>query len=141
MIRLIHENINDITEHNCKLAYMKNLGNGKTAYYGSHYGQNIELAGEYMTLDELYDERPDKYMLPNYEYGFVIFKHPLIVDFIDTTDRGWKRTVSNMFNGLTGRKLSNAIKKAGYDGIITISDYGVEEIVNLTGNKEITYTT
>lgn len=140
-MRLIIENINDVTEHNCTLAYMRNLGNGKTGNYGSRYGQNIEPAGEYMNMDELYQERPDKYMLPNYEYGFITFRKPLILDFIDTTDKGWKRTVSSMFNSLTGKRLSNAIKKAGYDGIITVSEYGVEEIVNLTGKKEVLYTT
>lgn len=141
MIKLIYENINEIIDANCKLAYMRNLGNGKTYNYGSKYGQNLEPTGEYMLVDELYEERPNKYMLPNYEYGFITFKKPLIVDFIDTADKGWKRTVSNMFNGLTGKKLSNAIKKASYDGIITVSDYGVEEIVNLDGNKEITFKT
>ena len=136
---LIIEDINEIKEHNCKLAYMRNLGNGKTHNYGSRYGQNIEPAGEYMTMDELYNERPDKYMLPNYEYGFITFNRPLIVDYVNTNGSGWKRTVSNMFNGLTGKKLSAAIKKAGYDGIITVSEYGPEEIVNLCGNKEILF--
>ena len=137
----LYENINEITSSNCKLAYMRNHGNGKTLNYGSRYGQNIEPAGEYMNLDELYEDRPERYMLPNYEYGFITFRKPLIVDFIDTTDKGWKRTVSQMFKGLTGKRLSNAIMKAGYDGIITISKYGVEEIVNLGGQKEILYQT
>lgn len=140
MILLI-ETVNEVKETNCVLAYTRNLGNGKTANYGSRYGQNIEPAGEYMNVDDLYNDRPQKYMLPNYEYGFITFKHPLIVDFVDTTDKGWKKTVSDMFKGLTGKRLSNAIKKAGYDGIITVSNYGVEEVVNLNGNKEVKYRT
>lgn len=140
-IKIIKENINDIKEKNCKIAYMRNLGNGKTANYGSRYGQNIEPSGEYMLMDELWEERPEKYMLPNYEYGFITFKHPLIIDFINTTDSGWKKTVSDMFNGLKGKRLSSAIQKSGYDGIITVSKYGPEEIVNLSGEKEITYKT
>jgi len=139
MILLI-EKVNEVKEADCVLAYMRNLGNGKTANYGSRYGQNIEPAGEYMTVDDLYNDRPQKYMLPNYEYGFITFKHPLIVDFIDTTDKGWKKTVSDMFNGLTGKRLSNAIRKTGYNGIITVSEYGPEEIVNLSGYKEILFT-
>jgi len=139
MILLI-EKVNEVKEADCVLAYMRNLGNGKTPNYGSRYGQNIEPAGEYMTVDDLYNDRPQKYMLPNYEYGFITFKHPLIVDFIDTTDKGWKKTVSDMFNGLTGKRLSNAIRKTGYDGIITVSEYGPEEIVNLSGYKEILFT-
>ena len=140
-MKLIFENINDVTNTNCILAYMRNLGNGKTANYGSRYGQNLEPTGEYMNMDELYSERPDKYMLPNYEYGFITFNKPLILDFIDTTDKGWKKNLSDMYNGLTGKRLSKAIMKDGYDGIITVSDYGVEEVVNLCGSKDIKYTT
>lgn len=138
---IVEGSVNDIREFDCTIAYMRNLGNGKTDYYGSKFGQNIEPSGEYMIMDDLYTERPDKYMLPNYEYGFVTFKKPLIVDYVDTSDCGWKRTVSNMFNGLTGKRLTSAIKKAGYDGIITVSNYGAEEIVNISGKKEIKYTT
>ena len=140
-MKLLIENINDVTECNCTLAYMRNLGNGKTGNYGSRYGQNIEPTGEYMNMDDMYKERPDKYMLPNYEYGFITFKKPLILDFIDTTDKGWKRTLSQMYDNKTGKQLSNAVQKDGYDGIITVSDYGVEEIVNLCGHKEILYKT
>lgn len=140
-MKLLIENINDVTEHNCTLAYMRNLGNGKTSNYGSRYGQNIEPAGEYMIMDELYEERPNNYMLPNYEYGFITFSKPLILDFIDTTDKGWKKTLSDKYKGLTGKRLSNAIKKDGYDGIITVSNYGIEEIVNLCGHKEILFKT
>lgn len=137
----IEDTVNKISDKNFTIAYMRNLGNGKTSYYGSRYGQNIEPAGEYMIMDELFEERPNNYMLPDYEYGFVTFERPLIVDFIDTSDKGWKRTVSNMFNGLTGKRLSSVIKKAGYDGIITVSEYGPEEIVNICGKKEIKYKT
>lgn len=46
-----------------------------------------------------------------------------------------------MYDGKTGKRLSNAIMKNGYDGIITVSDYGIEEVVNLCGHKEILYST
>lgn len=139
MIIPIYEDINEVSENNMKIAYMKNKG--KTDYFGSRYGQNIEPAGEYMILDDMYKERPDKYMLPNYEYGFITFKHPLILDFVDTTDKGWKRTLSDMYGGKVKKNLSKAIIKDGYDAIVTISNYGVEEIVNLNGEKEVLYST
>jgi hypothetical protein len=138
MIKIVYENINEISDSNMKIAYMRNKE--KTAYYGNRYGQNIEPSGEYMIMDDLYGERPNNYMLPNYEYGFITFKKPLIIDFIDTTDKGWKRTLYNRYNK-TGKQLSRAIMKDGYDGIVTVSNYGIEEIVNLCGNKEITYST
>lgn len=139
MVILINEGINDISEHNMKIAYMHNKE--KTGYYGNRYGQNIEPSGEYMIMDDLYDERPNNYMLPNYEYGFITFKKPLIIDFIDTTDKGWKKTLSDMYGGKTRKRLSSAIMKDGYDGIVTVSKYGIEEIVNLCGDKEITFET
>lgn len=138
-MKLIFENINELSESDMKIAYMRN--NGKTGYFGSRYGQNIEPSGEYMTLDDLWEDRPDKYMLPNYEYGFVTFHKPLIIDFIDTTDKGWKKTLSDMYAGKTKKALSKAIMKDGYDGIVTTSNYGIEEIVNLCGDKEILYQT
>lgn len=139
MITLITEDINDVSESNMKIAYMRNKE--KSGYFGSRYGQNIEPAGEYMIVDDLWQERPNNYMLPNYEYGFITFKKPLIVDFIDTTDKGWKLTLSNMYGGKTRKALSNAIKKDGYDAIVTVSDYGIEEVVNLSGDKEIMFET
>lgn len=138
-MKLIFEKINDLSDSNMKIAYMRNKG--KTDYFGSRYGQNIEPSGEYMTLDDLWEDRPDKYMLPDYEYGFVTFSKPLIIDFIDTTDKGWKKTLSDMYGGKTKKMLSRAIMKDGYDGIVTTSNYGIEEIVNLCGDKEILYQT
>ena len=139
MIIPIYEDINEVSENNMKIAYMKNKG--KTDYFGSRYGQDIEPAGEYMILDDMYKERPNRYMLPNYEYGFITFKHPLILDFIDTADKGWKRTLSDMYGGKVKKNLSKAIMKDEYDAIVTISNYGVEEIVNLNGEKEVLYST
>lgn len=139
MIRIICENINDVVDSNMTIAYMRNLDT-HTANYGSTYGQNLEPAGEYMIMDTMYNA-PNRYTIPKYEYGFITFKKPLILDFIDTTDKGWKKTLSDMYNGKTGKRLSNAIKKDGYDGIVTVSNYGVEEIVNLCGNKKDTYIT
>ena len=138
-MKLVYESINELKDSNMKIAYMKNKS--KTDYYGYRYGQSIEPAGEYMIMDELYEERPDKYMLPNYEYGFIKFYKPLILDFMNTTDKGWEKTLSDKYNGLTGKRLSNAIKKDGYDGIVTVSNYGIEEIVNLCENKEILFNT
>jgi hypothetical protein len=139
MIKILQENINDLSDSNMKIAYMKNKE--KSGYFGNRYGQNIEPAGEYVTVDDLYEERPDNYMLPNYEYGFITFRKPLIIDFIDTTDKGWKLSLSNMFNGKTKKALSTAIKRKGYDGIVTVSEYGIEEVVNLAGDKEALYST
>lgn len=141
MIKLLIESINKIKDSNVEIAYMRNLDN-HTAYYGSKFGQNLEPSGEYMIMDTLYEDHlNNKYLIPNYEYGFITFKKPLILDFINTTDTGWKKTLSDMYKGKTGKILSTAIKKDGYDAIITIDGDEVMEIVNLNGTKHDIYRT
>ena len=46
-----------------------------------------------------------------------------------------------MYKGKNGKRLSTAIKKDGYDGIITIDGNDVMEIVNLNGIKHDSYRT
>ena len=141
MIKLFIESINEIKDSNVEIAYMRNLDN-HTAYYGSKFGQNLEPSGEYMIMDTLYEDHLNgKYLIPNYEYGFITFKKPLILDFINTTDTGWKKTLSDMYKGKTGKILSTAIKKDGYDAVITIDGNDVMEIVNLNGTKHDIYRT
>ena len=97
------------------------------------FGQKIEPAGDYLVVDT-YDM--SKNMIPNHEYGKITFNNPLVLEHIDTTSNGWKKTLSEMFGGKTGKSLSNAVKKAGYDGIITHDSYGYSEAVNINGIKK-----
>ena len=113
------------------MPYVRNYKN-KTAYYGDTYGQSIEPAGEYMLNDTL----NKKATIPGFEYGDIEFKNPLYVEFESTGMDGWKKVVSEKFGGKTGKKLSDAIIKAGYDAIITVDEDGTyNEIVNLKGEK------
>ncbi len=59
----------------------------------------------------------------------------LVVEHKSTDSNGWKRDLSDMFGGKTGAKLTDAIKQAGYDAIITYDKYGLSETVNLGGIK------
>ena len=141
MIKLFIESINEIKDSDVEIAYMRNLDTN-TAYYGSRFGQNLEPSGEYMIMDTLYNDHLNKkYLIPNYEYGFISFKKPLILDFINTADTGWKKTLSDRYKGKTGKRLSTAITKDGYDGIITMDGNDVSEIVNLNGIKHDSYRT
>lgn len=122
--------INEVTENGLTMTYVR-VPNQNTQHYGSTYGQNIEPAGEYMSMDTM----QGKNKIDGYEYGTIQFKKPLVLEHIDTSDKGWKKTVSDMYNGLTGKKLTKALIKDGYDAIVTYDDYGYNEIVNLNGTK------
>ena len=122
--------INEITDDGLTMTYVR-VPNQNTQNYGSTYGQNIEPAGEYMSMDTL----QGKNKIDGYEYGTIQFKKPLVLEHINTSDTGWKKTVSDMYGGLTGKKLTKALIKDGYDAIVTYDDYGYSEIVNLNGKK------
>ncbi len=127
---LSEENINKVTDDGLTMTYVR-VPNQNTQNYGSTYGQNIEPAGEYMSMDT----SKGKHKIDGYEYGTIQFKKPLVLEHINTGDTGWKKTVSDMYNGLTGKKLTNALIKDGYDAIVTYDEYGYSEIVNLNGIK------
>ena len=105
---------------------------------GMDFGQDIEPAGEYMNMDTMKGKaRIDQ---PNYEYGTIHFDKPLILEHKNTGSTGWKKTLSDMYGGKTGKALSNAIMKDGYDAIMTWEEYRGKkewsEIVNLKGRKK-----
>lgn len=112
------------------------INNANTPNFGSTFGQNIEPKGEYMSY---IDEGTPHINLPNYTYGVISFQNPLIIEHKSTGENGWKRDLSNMFGGKTGRALSTAIKKAGYDAVVTWEMFKGQrswsEIVNLNGIK------
>jgi hypothetical protein len=122
--------INKITNDGLTMTYVR-VPNQNTQYYGSRYGQNIEPAGEYMSMDTM----QGKYKIDGYEYGTIQFKKPLVLEHINTSDKGWKKTVSDMYGGLTGKALTKALVKDGYDAIVTYDEYGYNEVVNLNGKK------
>src|SRR5574344_535079 len=103
----------------------------KAPNMGTTFAQDIEPSGEYINL-----HKKEWGEIPNFEYGEIKFKNPLILEHKTTGHGGWKTDLSNMYGGKTGKKLSNAIKKDGYDGIITTDPNGdYNEIVNLSGEK------
>ena len=108
-----------------------------TQNYGSQFGQDIEPKGEYMSF--ISPTNTNQIELPNYTYGTIRFNKPLVLEWKSTGPNGWKKDLSEMFGGKTGKALSNAVKKAGYDGIMTYDVYKGQrmwsEIVNLSGTK------
>ena len=98
------------------------------------YGQKIEPHGEYMNIDPSFKLKAPT---EHWEAGIISFKNPLHLEHKSTDSKGWKKDLSEKFGGLTGKKLSEAIKKAGYDAIITKDKHGYSETVNLSGHKNL----
>lgn len=113
--------------------YFRNTEKAPSA--GSAYGQDIEPHGRYVS------ERPKGWRAPEgdhrYETGEVTFQNPKHVDFGGGygEDSNWKRQLSREHGGRTGRELSQSVRDAGHDGIITHDKYGTSEIVDLTHLK------
>jgi hypothetical protein len=111
---------------------------GKDPYMGSRFGQDIEPHGEYMNY-----HKKDWGQLKGFEYGNVTFKNPLVLEHKTTAHGRWKTNLSNMYGGEKGKALTDAIKRDGYDGIITIKQFPdkgkmitiTQEVVNLQGVK------
>lgn len=99
---------------------------------GMDFGQKIEPAGEYMVIQ---DSDMSEQGGDGWQYGTITFRNPLVLEHKSTNSTGWKKDLSEMFGGKTGKALANAVKKAGYDGIVTRDNYGYSETVNLNGEK------
>lgn len=112
--------------------FARNPVSSKNYPAGMDFGQDIEPAGEYLSLSDATFNRDAQ---PSWEYGIIDFKNPLVLEHKSTDSTGWKKDLSEMFEGKTGKALTVAIKKAGYDAVITKDKYGYSEAVNLSGKK------
>ena len=130
-------NINEMNSDGSITMTYVHINNTTPQITNMDFGQKLEPAGEYMNMDTLQGEY--KVDSPNYEYGTIHFDHPLVLEHKNTGSTGWKKDLSDMFGGKTGKSLSNAIVKAGYDAVMTYENYKGNrewsEIVNLKGKK------
>jgi len=105
-----------------------------------HYQQRLEPAGRYM----VHNPNPGA-LPPGWEKGVVRFESPLVLP-LNTVPGGpiydehsWKVALQAEFGGKTGRALSLAILRAGYDAVVTVAlgqggrPIDTREIVDLTG--------
>jgi hypothetical protein len=109
---------------------------GKAPNMGSTYGQDIEPAGKYINIvDNPSTPTPEG---GNYVRGTAIIKKPLVLDEGDSVDTvAWKQKLSKRYGGKTGKELTDAIIKDGYDAIITKDKYGTSESVLLKPSESI----
>lgn len=115
-----------------KFSYIKNT---EKAPKMAGMQQGIEPSGRYINMDTSPEVKP----FPGWEKGEVSFKNPLVVPLNTNpgevyTKTSWKNNLTKKYGGKKGKALSEAIKKDGYDGIVTIDleDKTVSEIVDLS---------
>lgn len=115
------------------LFYSRNTKSSKNfkLAHGVDVGRHLEPHGEYMNVDHSPLKAPDS----NWETGSIHFKNPLVLPHKSTDSHGWKKDLSDLCDGKTGKVLSEHLKKIGHDGIITQDKYGLNETVNLNGTK------
>ena len=93
----------------------------------SPYGRGYEPSGRFVSI---VSENYEPYEGSNIITGELTFRNPLVVD---NDGLKWKKALSEQYGGKTGKKLSKALIKAGYDGIITTEDGRyITESVDLT---------
>ena len=116
--------------------YLHTINKEGTQDYGTRFGQNLEPAGKYIISVDKNIPRLEESERQAYEYGTITFESPLVIEHKSTDDKGWKKDLSDKY-GKTGKELSNAIRKDGYDGIITVDsekDHTIE-IISLMNKK------
>lgn len=90
----------------------------------SPFGRGYEPSAKYVTYHD-----GDKPSYGNFEAGEITFNNPLV---IDNDNLNWKQALSESYGGKTGKVLSKAIIKDGFDGIVTVDGKSISEIVDLT---------
>jgi len=93
----------------------------KAPQRGAEFGQDIEPAGQYINIR--YD---DKQLNPGMEAGVYELKNPMVIENPTGSTVDWKKQLSKEYGGLTGKELTKALKRDGYDGIIT-KDVGITD--------------
>lgn len=126
------------TGEKLELFYRKNKESlSKHKVEGIDFGTEIEPSGDYLNLEFNLPKNP----IDGFEYGEIKFNKPLFLEFKSTNSKGWKKDLSEMFNNKTGANLNKAIKKAGYDAVITVEyykgKYYLNESVNISAVKNI----
>lgn len=90
----------------------------------SPFGRGYEPSAKYVTYHD-----GDKPSYGSFETGEITFNNPLV---IDNDNLNWKQALSESYGGKTGKALSKAIIKDGFDGIVTVDGKTISEIVDLT---------
>lgn len=91
------------------------------------FQSDIEPAGMYMIFDEIPD---DDWIPTGWIKGEMEFQNPIVLRWNGYNESGWKAQLYRKYKK-KGKALSDALKRDGYDGIVTVSGDYVSEIVKL----------
>jgi hypothetical protein len=99
-------------------------------FFGSTYQQDIEPAGRYMILAD-----SAAHVMPRWTTGEQCFQAPLVLlhNAVEPTEltfdaHSWKARLSHLY-AATGLKLTRALIRDGYDGIVTVRQLPAGELV------------
>ena len=112
--------------------YLHNLEKNPFKKSQGQFAMDVEPSGQYITpVDSLPDDTA------GFLAGEKTFKNPLVIDFGGgySDSSNWKRELSNNYGGKKGKALTNAIRKDGYDGILTMDGGDLSEAVDLYKGK------
>lgn len=129
------EQIEQIIKKAENLPYMHNVTPNPYKKSQGMFGMDVEPAGQYITpLDEVPSDLSEDFIA-----GAKQFKKPLVMPYGDpsyASRQNWKRALSAAYGGKKGKALTNAIRKDGYDAILTVDDKGnLAEAVDLYKGK------
>jgi len=99
---------------------------------GDQFGRDIEPSGKYMNITSEKGLDRAKSISTSIETGKKTFKNPIV---IDNDNLNWKKELSKMYGGKTGKNLTDALVKDGYDGIITKENKYISEVIDLLSKK------
>lgn len=115
------------------MTFMRNTVSSKLVANNDDFAQSIEPSGRYMIKDDM----PDRDLNPGWERGEITFTQPLYIEWGDINEGyhhedNWKQRLSRHYGGKTGKELSLALRREGFDAIVTHDKYGTSEIIDLT---------
>lgn len=105
--------------------YLKNPE--KAPYVGSTYGQDVEPSGFYFIQQETNVEPK------GWKTGKITFKNPLVIDTKKDLVK-WKYDLSKEYKA-TKKNLTKKLLKKGYDGIITVHNNELGEMIYFGDSK------
>lgn len=107
----------------------------KAPFLGARFQQDIEPAGLYVQHACGF---PEGNLRKGWVRGLITFESPLVLSFSDPVSdleplygpHSWKTELQREF-GAKGRRLSQKLVSAGYDGVVTVRHGSTSEIVSL----------
>lgn len=114
--------------------FMRNTEPSPKRIVGDPYQQRIEPAGAYLLHDTARLSLPRRWVS-----GVATFRSPLVLPFgPGYGDESWKANLTRAFRA-RGKRLSEKLRHAGYDAIVTVRNGDTSEIVALDPRVQLLF--